>query len=266
MMHIVCSIIKDFKEIVRTKRNILFGGLMVLTTAMVFGTSLSFPSLIELLVENAPDMVADGSQIHQVMERLFPQTTRENMGIWASDIIIFFTIAIALVCCNLLPEEIRTGKWILVKEAGYSQHHLLLSKMLVYGTICAFPAFAGYNLYYALSKMFLSDNFSWMVAFGNSVVLAISVFFITTISISLSVVYRNHIMAVITMIITVLAAPDILTLFSFGKIFPTYLLTFTYNAAETFLELIIPFVILIVVQVILYRMAINRFDKIELAR
>ena len=73
-------------------------------------------------------------------------------------------------------------------------------------------------------------------------------------------------MAVITMVITVLAAPDILTMFSFGKLFPTYLLTFVYNSSDTFAELIIPCILLIVLQLSLYYIAITRFDKIEIAR
>ena len=86
------------------------------------------------------------------------------------------------------------------------------------------------------------------------------------ISITLSVIYKNHIMAVITMVITVLAAPDILTMFSFGKLFPTHLLTFIYNSSGNFAELIIPCITLIVLQLGLCYMAIKRFDKIEIAR
>lgn len=266
MIQIICCVKKDFLEVIRNKRTLFFNGLLIAITAMVLGTTLAFPSLIALLVEKAPDIVADGSQIQQAMAKLFPQTTKENMGIWASDIIIFFTIAISLVCCNLLPNEIRSGKWILVMEAGYSHWQMLLSKMLVYGGCTALPVFVGYNLYYALSGIFISDNYSSAIALGNSVVIAIAVFFITTLSITLSVIYKNHIMAVITMVITVLAAPDILTMFSFGKLFPTYLLTFIYNSSDAFAELIFPCITLIVLQICLCYMAITRFHKIEIAR
>ena len=120
-MQIICCIKKDLLEVIRNKCTLLFNGLLIAVTVMVLGTTLAFPSLIDLLVEKAPDMVADGSQIQQVMAKLFPQTTKENMGIWASDIIIFYTISISIVCCNLLPGEIRSGKWILVMEAGFSK-------------------------------------------------------------------------------------------------------------------------------------------------
>ena len=266
MTQIICCIKKDLLEVIRNRRALLFNGLLIAITVMVLGTTLAFPSLIDLLVEKAPDMVADGSQIQQIMAKLFPQTVKENMGIWASDIIIFFTIAISLVCCNLLPSEIRSGKWILVMEAGYSHWQMLFSKMFVYGSCTALPVFVGYNLYYALCGIFISDNYSSAIALGNSVVVAAAVFFITTLSITLSVIYKNHIIAVITMVITVLAAPDILTMFSFGKLFPTYLLTFVYNSSDTFAELIIPCISLIVLQLSLYYIAITRFDKIEIAR
>lgn len=265
-MQIISCIKKDMLEVIRNKRTLLFNGLLIAITIMVLGTALAFPTLIDLLVEKAPDMVADGSQIQQVMAKLFPQTTKENMGIWSSDVIIFFTIAISLVCCNLVPNEIRTGKWILVMEAGYSHWQMLLSKMLVYGACTAFPVFVGYNLYYALSGMLISDNYASAIAFGNSVVIAVSIFFITTLSITLSVVYKNHIMAVITMVITVLAAPDILAMFSFGNIFPTHLLTFIYNSFDNFTELLVPCIMLIALQLWLGCVAVKRFDKIEIAR
>lgn len=265
-MQILCCIKKDMLEVIRNKRTLLFNGLLIAIMILVLGTTLAFPTLIDVLVEKAPDMVADGSQIQQVMAKLFPQTTRENMGIWASDVIIFFTIAISLVCCNLLPTEIRSGKWILVMEAGYSHWQMLLSKMLVYGACTAFPVFVGYNLYYMLTGMLISDNYTAAIAFGNSVVIALSVFFITTLSITLSVLYKNYIMAVITMVITVLAAPDIFAMFSFGKLLPTHLLTFIYNSSGNFSELVVPCITLIALQLGLSGVAIRRFDKIEIAR
>lgn len=127
----------------------------------------------------------------------------------------------------MLPNEIRDGKWILVIEAGYSKQEMLLSKILVYGVCTSLPTFIGYNIYYAISRNLITDNYSLICALGNSIVLALSAFFITTISITLPVIYKNYIMAVVTVIVTVLAAPDILTIFSLGRLLPTYLLTFT---------------------------------------
>lgn len=266
MTQIICCIRKDLVEIIRNKRTLLFNSLLIAITIMVLGTTLAFPSLIDFLVEEKPDMVADGSQIEQIMAKLFPQATKENMGIWASDVVIFFTIAISLVCCNLLPHEIRSGKWIIVMEAGYSHWQMLISKMLVYGGCTAFPVFIGYNVYYALSSIFLINNYSPVIVFANSVVIAVAVFFITTLSITLSVIYKNHIMVVITMVITVLAAPDILTMFSFGKLFPTHLLTFVYNSSDNFVELIVPCITVTLLQLGICYVAIKMSGKVEIAR
>lgn len=55
-------------------------------------------------------------------------------------------------------------------------------------------------------------------------------------------------------------------MFTFGKLFPTHLLTFVYQSSGNFGELILPFVILVALQVILFRVAVKRFDGIEIAR
>ena len=73
-------------------------------------------------------------------------------------------------------------------------------------------------------------------------------------------------MASITIITTILAAPDILTMFSFGKIFPTHLLTFVYNSSDKWNELIIPFLGLAVMQCYCYRMVVKKSFNIEIAR
>ena len=70
MTPMICCIKKDLLEFIRNKRTLLFNGLLIATTAMVFGATLCFPSLIDLLVEKAPDMVADGSQPQHYLLKL----------------------------------------------------------------------------------------------------------------------------------------------------------------------------------------------------
>ena len=257
---------KDLREITRKKRTVLFNVLILAVSAMVLGTTLAYPALIGALAKKAPNMIEDGSQILQVMQKLFPQTTRENMGIWSSDIVTFSTIAISLICCNLIPEEIKAGKWILPIQAGYSKEDMLFSKMFVYGSCTALPSLIGYNLYYALGSLLITDNYTSFIAFSNSIVLAVSVFFITTISICLSVICKNQTSAVITVITFVFAAPDILALFSFGRFFPTYFLTFLYQSASNFQELIIPCAALLVIQIALWHVSSKKLKQIEIAR
>lgn len=266
MIGFLCCIKKDTIEFTRTKKNILFGIIQLLVTGMVISVTKFFPALIEKVVEKAPEIMADGSQFQQVLLKLFPQNTMGSMGIWSSDVVIVFSIVIALTCCSLLPEEIRSGKWILVLEAGYRKWQLVLSKIIVYSTGTALSILIGYNLYYIISKFVIEDNYSFQLVSANSVVLSIAVFFITAIAISISVIYKNHVTAVITIIMTLLVAPDILTMFSFGKYFPTYLLTFVYNSSSCYRELIVPGIVLLLLQIFLFGLAMKRIDNVEVPR
>ena len=151
-------------------------------------------------------------------------------------------------------------------EAGYSKEDMLFSKMFIYGICTALPSFIGYNLYYSLSSLLITDNYASLIVLENSVVLAISVFFVTTISISLSIICKSQISAVITVIMFVLAAPDILSFFSFGRFFPTYYLTFLYNSASNFQELIIPCIALLIVQMALWHISLKKLKQIEITR
>lgn len=266
MIQLMCCIKKDILELTRQKRTFLFNGLLASVTIMVLGSTLGFPFLIELLTKRVPDVVADGSQLQQVMVKLFPQTTRENMGIWSSDVVIIFTIVISMLCGNVLRKEVETGKWIMVLASGYSPWKLLISKILVYGIYLSVLIMLGYNIYYSVGSYVLIDNFTRVVAVGNSIVLAIAVFFITTWSITLSVIYKNSIMAILTVIITVLVAPDIFSLFSFGRFLPTYLLTFVYLSLERFNELAIPFILLLLLQIGGLYIAVKKIDQIKITR
>lgn len=81
MSKTVLCVKKGLREITRKKRTVVFNVLIFAVSIMVLGTTLAYPSLIEALTKKAPNVIEDGSQILQVMQKLFPQTTRENMGI-----------------------------------------------------------------------------------------------------------------------------------------------------------------------------------------
>lgn len=257
---------KDVMEIFRNKRNIIINGIILATIAMVLGTTLLFPSLIAQLAKRAPNLISDGSQINNLMHKFFPQDVKGSMGIWTSDAITFLTIAIALMCCNLIPEEIKSGKWILVVQAGYTQNILLKSKLLAYGLCTALPSWLGYFVYYQLSKLLISDNYSLYIAICNATVFSIAVFSITVLCILVSLVCRGYVTAVITIITGALVAPDILTFFSFGRYFPTYILTFLYNSSNDFFEIIFPLIALTVLVLFLYYIANKKIVEIHIAR
>lgn len=266
MSPILCCLKKDIFEIVRNKRIMIFNGLLIAISAMVLLTTILFPDLIGMLAEKAPDVMSDGTQIEQLMEKLFPQSLKENMGVWAADVGIFFTVIIALVCGYIIPIEIKDGKWILIVGAGYQREVLIGSKVVAYGMAVAVPTVLVYNLYYNVAGLFLTSNYPITTAIINSIILAFAMFSIAGLTILLSVIYKNPLLGVVTVITTVIAAPDILTMFSFGKYFPTYLLTFVYNSSDNWGELFIPTTILIVVEWFCYKMAVKRSLKIDIAR
>ena len=81
MNQIICCLKKDIIEIIRNKRIVMFNFLLFGISAMVLITTLIFPDLISILVEKAPDIMSDGTQIEVLMQKLFPQFLKENMGI-----------------------------------------------------------------------------------------------------------------------------------------------------------------------------------------
>ena len=117
-----------------------------------------------------------------------------------------------------------------------------------------------YNLYYMVAGMILTNNFRLLYAFANGTVLAYAIFSIVNLVISLSVICKNQIILFFTIISTVMAAPDIFTLFSFGKILPTYVLTFVYNSSCNWLSLIVPCISLLFIQIIIDLFAIKKIS------
>ena len=73
-------------------------------------------------------------------------------------------------------------------------------------------------------------------------------------------------MAAATMILFVSAAPDIFSLFSFGRFFPTYLLTHLYQSAGDFTALIVPIVLTVILGGVLTVLACKKSKEIEIAR
>lgn len=265
MIPFICCLKKDITEIIRKKRLLLFNSLLLLICGFVFITTLTFPNLVSLLAEKAPDIISNGTDIGKIIVKLFPPTLKENIGILASDIGIFFTIAIALICSNIIPSEIKNGKWILVIEAGFDHKILLASKIVSYGMCAAIPTFIMYHLYYLAAGLFLENNYIPTISMINSFVLAFIIFSIASLTISLSVICKNQITAAITIIITVLTAPDILTMFSFGQYLPTHLLTYIYTSSENWREIFMPFCFLMILQIYCYIHADKKVLKLEIA-
>lgn len=263
---IVCAVRKDIKEYFRGKKNVLFSITLFLIGSMIILTTLFFPSLISALANRAPDIISDTKSLDAMMKHLFPHDLRGSIGIWASDVGVFYTIIVVITVHGLVPDEIRNGKWIMPVANGYKKRELLLSKCLIYGMGAAFPVFILSNLYYFVAVSILEVNVNLMEAFIAASVLSVSIAGITTITILSSVLYKHSIIAGVSMIAIVMVAPDVLTYFSFGRYLPTHLLTYVYSMSQNPLELVVPLIELVIICYLLFRLASKKILMMEISR
>lgn len=263
---IVCAIKKDIKEYLQTRKNILFSMILFSLCAMVLVATKFLPSLISELVKQASHMISNTATISDTLAAFFPENLRANMGILASDIAIFYGIVVILSTYNLIVKEINDEKWIFPLSTGYKPSILLISKGLVFGVGAALPSIIFYNLYFIIGNIYLTPNYNFATALINSLVLGFAIFSIVYLTIMLSLVYKQAIMSALTMILFLTVAPDIFSLFTFGKYLPTYLLTFVYTTSTNIFDLIIPFLFTIIIQILLTFVASKKIANIEVSR
>ena len=257
---------KDFKEILRGRKNVYFALTLLAIGAMIILTTLFSPNLISALGDKAPDMISDSKSLDDLMKNLFPNNVLGSVGIWASDVGVFYTIVVTLVTHGIISEELKNGRWIMPVAVGYDRRVLLASKCIVYGASAAFPVLVLTNLYYMMASTILEGGENISFPIFQSLSLSIAIGGITIITILLSVLYSHSISAAVSMIIIVLVAPDVLTYFKFGRYLPTYLLTFSYTMSTNALELLIPFAELVILCIILFIFASNKIVKTEIQR
>ncbi|MBP3197135.1 MAG: ABC transporter permease subunit [Butyrivibrio sp.] len=266
MKTIIFSVRKDLKEILRGKKNVYFSLTLVAIGAMVLLTTLFFPDLIGALGEKAPDMISDSRSLDEMMRNLFPNNVKGSLGVWASDVGVFYTVVITLMTHGLVPEEIKNGRWIMPLSVGYSRKEMLLSKCIVYAASASFPVLILTNAYYMVASFLLEgEDFSHFPTI-QSLSLSLAIAGIVIITVLLSTIYNHSITAVITMIGVVLVAPDVLSFFKFGKYLPTYLLTFAYTMSAEVTDLIVPIIGLVALCLILFYMSARKLMKIEVSR
>jgi hypothetical protein len=263
---IFCVLQKDLKEYMRTRINLRFSVTLLGLCAMVLGATCYLPDLIGKLVKMAANMISDTANLSSTLATFFPKTLKANMGVLASDIVIFYGIVVILSTYNLTSKEIKDGKWIFPMSVGYKPFSLILSKGLVYGVGAAFPSAVFYNLYYFIGSLYLSPDYIMVDAIVNSMILAFSIFSIVYITIILASIYKQAITAVITIIPLVAISPDIFALFSFGKFLPTHTLTYLYQSRNNVYEILIPTIATVVIAMILTFFAARKSSTIEVVR
>lgn len=263
---LVCSLQKDIKEYIRTKKNLLFSLILFFLCLSIFMATQTFPMLIGALVKNTSHIVNGENTIISSLMVFFPRNLKDNMGILSSDIIIFYGIVVILSAYNLINTEIKRGKWIFPLSVGYKPCILIISKGMVYSVGAAIPSVIFYNLYYMIGNIFLLPDYHMQSMFLNSILMGIAIFAIVYSTIMLSVIYKQSIMSIVTIIPFVAVAPDIFVLFEFGKYLPTHILTYLYQTRSDYNELFIPIFTTLFMAIFLSILASKKSLNIEVTR
>lgn len=250
MRKLICCIRKDRLEYIRSHKNLLCVGVLLLRAVMILATTATLPILLKKAMQKGTIFSKDAS-ITEFMNRFFPSDIKGSMGILASDIGVFYGLLVIFIAYNLMPEELQNGKIILPLCAGYSRKYIFLSKLIVYGGMMAFPVFPVYTLYYLIGSTFLVDNFSLSSAIISGLIMAFGIFSLINFTITLSVIFNKKIVPLAFMAGVILVVPDALSFFSFGKYLPTYLFTFMYQGNTNYQEVIIPVFTMILLLMIL---------------
>ena len=250
-MRMLFCIRKDTKEFFRTRKNIIFSITILGLCAMVFLATLSLPTLIEALLNHSSNIFSSPEELPELLQSFFPQDLKANMGILASDIIIFFGIVAILTTHNIVNREQQSGRWIFPLGAGYTFFELVFSKGLVYGIGAALPCSVFYNTYGMLGRLYLIPNYKIKYMVLNSLILGYVIFFTVYITIIISARAKHTLSVATTIIMIILFAPDILALFSFGRYLPTHLLTFLYRSGSDVIEIILPLIFCVLLQIVL---------------
>lgn len=254
---------KDRIEYIRSMKGVICVATIFLCCAMVLGATLALPGLLGRLTEKG-GILSESTSASDFMGRFFPENLRQSMGVLSSDIAVFYGIVTIILCYRIVPDEVLSKRVILPMCAGYSKKELLISKKIIYSILMSVPVYAFYMLYYLLASNYLMKNYRIDQACVNGILLAFCIFVIVNITMSLSMVVRSRLGILVTMIGVIIAVPDVLTFFSFGKYLPTYLLTLTYLSNTDYELIIAPIVTTIVLLICIEVFVFFRTDKINL--
>ena len=252
MIELYFSLEKDVKEYIRKKYNIIYALLICGICGMVLISTRYLPFIIDMVIEQSPQMILDQAAIMQNVSSLLPNDLKGSIGNVASYICLFYSIVVVLTTYNLLPLEIRYGKWVNPILCGYKPSIIIASKCIVYSIGVSLPPFICIILYFFIGRVFFDCNVTIGFVIAVSLVTSIIEFAISTITISTSLLYKHSIICAISMIGIVLTVPDVLNYFSFGKKLPTYLFTYIYSNSDSYIDIIIPTIMTLFVIVLFY--------------
>lgn len=253
---------KDRLEFIRSRKNLICPIILLGCAAMVLLSTAYMPLLLDKAMD-VTDLMSSDMSISTFMEKFFPNDLKGSLGIFSSDIGIFYSLTVIIMTFSLLPNEISTGQLVLPLCAGYSKNTLFISKQLIYSVLCAFPVFPIYVLYYCIGTGFLAINYGFKSVLFNAVLWVFAVFSVAYITVGLSVIYKHKYMSLATMAVIILMVPDMLSFFKFGKYFPTYILTYLYSSNTDQKTLIVPILSLFAIMAILDLIIIRKQFSVD---
>ncbi len=264
MERLMPCIRKDIKEVLRTGKIILFPAVVIGIGIMIMGFTVIFSDIPDELVSQLQGF--DISSLEEMMGTLYPKVVSGSIGVYSYYIGVFFSLVAILVISGLLPKELRKGRWVLPIEQGYTRRDFVTAKCIVYGVFGALSVIIGYLLYFIVANSFMERNMSFGDAFLHALVHGLNLFFIIAFTLLLSVCFKSSLIGAISMIATVMVAPDIFGIFPFGRYLPTHMLTFVYDSRSDYGELIGPLLLNILSLAFTYVVAINRVEKLNVSR
>lgn len=257
---------KDFSEYRRNHVNVILGISLLLIAGGVLGITLYMPNLITILGDKAPEMFSNIGSLSELMAAMFPADLSKSLGVLSANIAGFYSIIVILIVQEIIPKEVKTGRWIIPISAGYSRDILLLAKVIVYSIGASLPAMMIYNAYYLIASSYLNADYKMSSAFACSVILGFFIWVITVVTILSSIIFKNYVVCSVSLIMCILLTPDILEMFSFGKYLPTYLLSYITKSMETPIAITVPAIECIAVIAIMYILAAKKVKMIEVNR
>ena len=142
---------------------------------------------------------------------------------------------------------------------------LILSKCLVYGAVAGASVFAGYLFYFMVANTCMDRNMSLGNALICGLVHSLNLFFIVAYTELFSVLYKSPVFAAVSMIATILLVPDLAVYFPFGKLLPTYLLTFVYDSSSEYSLILPPLICNVALLLILWLLVSMKYAPQEQA-
>lgn len=239
--------IKDRKEFFRKRLNLICLGMLVLCFALVLGGTIIMPRLLDILAVSNRNIVADDASLTEFLNRFFPRNLSASLGIFASDIGVFYNLVMVFLTYSILPDEMMTGKLILPICAGHKKELFLVSKEITYSTLMSAPVFAGYMMYYFLGGRILEIDCENGIVFSNALLMMASVFFVVAYTIILSALCRNKYVPLFFMVSVILVGPDALSFLSIARYFPTYILTYLYSFEANLAHVAVSFILNVII-------------------